>query len=534
MSSAPPVIGLELGVGEFRIVTSEAVYEIRVLPELVTANTVLGVVSQGPALGLGPVGVPTPVQTPGQTPAPTLGPALGASGLAQAEPTFFQEISQELFERVGQLARQLSVSVGEIPDLPPGDLSRTKADLEDAKGQLEEVVELTEKASMTIMDLADQIQADMDALNAQMKALSGLEFLLASKDGPGPISEPVAEPAPPAVSSLFLEKFAALKALAVRLTEAQEIPPEVEPEPLEAAVRTVFDLDAVFQTLYEFCTNEQVKEHIKAMREANAKGEFDAPAVEEELSVLSATLTPDDGFYNFPIPALLKMLYAHTASEQHKTSLKRMNQTVSGIFLENNLPVEGREMEVVQSPPSQVKPAVLSATPPPAAEDLASLAALVDELGRLLPSSAAAEGTPARLTDSGLTTILTADRDAVVGAVSASEKLIANTVAHLTHIMEALSFQDLSGQRIKKIVGLIGEIQVQLLSVLVSVNSKIKAHHDAPTIRRPKEETEKVAQAEVDKMLERLNAEPSDLKGPGAENRLDQSAVNDMLAQLGF
>jgi chemotaxis protein CheZ len=101
--------------------------------------------------------------------------------------------------------------------------------------------------------------------------------------------------------------------------------------------------------------------------------------------------------------------------------------------------------------------------------------------------------------------------------------------------MEALSFQDLSGQRIKKIVGLIGEIQVQLLSVLVAFDTKIKAHNDsqgAPP--RPKEETEKVAQAEVDKMLEKLSAEPSELQGPGAENRLDQGAVNDLLSQMGF
>ncbi|MDR2422585.1 MAG: protein phosphatase CheZ, partial [Deltaproteobacteria bacterium] len=100
----------------------------------------------------------------------------------------------------------------------------------------------------------------------------------------------------------------------------------------------------------------------------------------------------------------------------------------------------------------------------------------------------------------------------------------------------ALSFQDLSGQRIKKIVNLISEIQVQLLSLLVSVDSKIKAHKDSPAKPRPKEEADKVAQAEVDRMLEKLGGggEPSELKGPGAENRLDQGAVNDLLAELGF
>ncbi|MDR2613353.1 MAG: protein phosphatase CheZ, partial [Deltaproteobacteria bacterium] len=119
-------------------------------------------------------------------------------------------------------------------------------------------------------------------------------------------------------------------------------------------------------------------------------------------------------------------------------------------------------------------------------------------------------------------------------SIASSEKLIRNTTGHLTHIMEALSFQDLSGQRIKRIVGMISDIQVQLLSLLVAVDTKIKAHHDAPDAQRPKEETEKVAQEEVDRMLERLSAESSELKGPGAENRLDQGAVNDLLSQLGF
>ena len=131
------------------------------------------------------------------------------------------------------------------------------------------------------------------------------------------------------------------------------------------------------------------------------------------------------------------------------------------------------------------------------------------------------------------------DRDVIVSAVAASDSLIKNTTRHLTRIMEALSFQDLSGQRIKKIVNLISDIQVQLLTLLVSVDSKIKAHKDSPAKARPKEETDKVAQAEVDRMLEKLAGgpavgEPSELKGPGADNRLDQGAVNDLLAELGF
>ncbi|MDR2368177.1 MAG: protein phosphatase CheZ [Deltaproteobacteria bacterium] len=542
MSDNPPVIGFELGVGEFRIVTPEAIYQIRVLPELITANTNLGVIAY---------------QTPGATPAPqaqaaaapqSAEPQAADPGPAQAERNFFQEISQELFDSVGQLARQLSVSVTELPDVAQGaDLTKTGADLEDAKGQLEEVVELTEKASMTIMDLADQIQADMNDLNGQMSALNNLESLLGATPGEaGP--EPLAGGGQPAVPKAFMDKFVEIQAFIDSFgapageapagePPADEVAPTVEPEPEAAEPQTIvaFDLDVVFQTLYEFCTNESVKDHIKSMREGNQAGQFKTDAVERELSIQAESLTPDEGFYNFPIQGLLKLLYANTAVTGFKDTLKKMNQTVDSIFLENNLPVEGREETIAPTPPEPVaapEPAPAPAAgPAPAvtAEDMRELGAMFHELEDLLPREGTGEGVAM-----GYASIPLADRDAIIHTISTSDALIKNTSTHLTHIMEALSFQDLSGQRIKKIVNLISEIQVQLLTLLVSVNSKIKAHHETPTVIRPKEEREKVAQAEVDKMLEKLSGEPSDLKGPGAEGRLDQGAVNDLLAQLGF
>ncbi|MDR0622703.1 MAG: protein phosphatase CheZ [Deltaproteobacteria bacterium] len=535
MSDNPPVIGFELGVGEFRIVTPEAIYQIRVLPELITANTNLGVIS---------------AQAPAQAVPSQAAPVADQAQAVSSDHAFFQEISQELFDSVGQLARQLSVSVTELPGVPQGtDLSKTGADLEDAKGQLEEVVELTEKASMTIMDLADQIQADMNDLNSQMSALNNLESLLvASPEGAPTPSGPGGAGAggSGAVSKDFLDKFVEVQAFVESLGGPAEEVGEVEPIPEiepagEPQTVIVFDLDVVFQTLYEFCTNESVKDHIKGMREANEKGQFNAAAIETELSAQAENLEVDEGFYNFPIPGLLKLLYANTTVEDYKNTLKKMNQTVDSIFLENNLPVEGRQ-ETIEAPPVLAKPVAVPAAAPvpaPTAEDMVELTSLFHELEGLLPKAVTpglsdGSGGVAAAGGEGYASIPLADRDTIIQTVNASEALIKNTSTHLTHIMEALSFQDLSGQRIKKIVNLISEIQVQLLSLLVSVNSKIKAHHETPSVVRPKEEREKVAQAEVDKMLEKLTAEPSELKGPGAENRLDQGAVNDLLAQLGF
>ncbi|MDR2444036.1 MAG: protein phosphatase CheZ [Deltaproteobacteria bacterium] len=516
MSAKPPVIGFELGVGEFRIVTPEAVYQIRVLPELVAANTDLGVLVPQLTKGTPPAQGASFVPPVSNSLPHTVSTSPDGAG-------FFQEISEELFERVGQLARQLSVSVGELPALGQQDLSKTGHDLEDAKGQLEEVVELTEKASMTIMDLADQIQSDMDSLNRQMTDLSQLESLLSASN---------AEPSEASDSESnghqgpsLIDKFNELKS-AVDLLESHE--PHVEIEPSEPHQTVVFDLGTVFQTLYEFCTNESVKDHIKAMIAANDQGQFDTQSALDQMGAQAASLEPDDGFYNFPIPALLKILYASTESDEYRKTLKKMNQTAGSIFLENNLPLEGRleTIEVTSSEPEPQPQATNDKSP------VDSVKALTDQLGQMLKSPPPAALTAP--TPDGYTSIPVADRDTILKTVATSEKLAKSTTLHLTHIMEALSFQDLSGQRIKKIVDLIGEIQVQLLSMLVSVNTKIKAHHESPTTVRPKEETEKVAQAEVDRMLEKLSAEPSDLKGPGAENRLDQGAVNDLLAQLGF
>ncbi|MDR1164336.1 MAG: protein phosphatase CheZ [Deltaproteobacteria bacterium] len=541
MSASPPVIGFELGVGEFRIVTPEAIYQIRVLPELVKANVGMGVVSPGaPARGGAPL-------SPG-------GEREVAPALPGHEGVFFQELSQELFDRVGQLARQLSISVTEIPQDGSDGLSRTGADLEDAKGQLEEVVEITEKASLKIMDLADLIQADVDNLNQQMRLLTSLEFLLepsalaGSGDAAAAESSAEASPAVPSESggdgAAFLGKFAELRSLVAALPEAgAEAAPAAtaanEPAPTAPVRKIVFSLDVVFQTLYEFCTNETVKSHIKTMREdCGDPAIFDIAAIGDELSALAESVGEDDGLYNFPIPALLKILYNHANSEEHRSNFKKMNQTLASIFLDAVLPLEGE----IQEAPAEAAPAAPAPEPTaakaPGAEpnDGARLKSLVAEMGDLIAQGEFPGAAPAGPAAAGAayTAILTKDRDAVVAAVAASDKLIQNTTSHLTHIMEALSFQDLSGQRIKKIVNLIGDIQVQLLSMLVAVDTKIKAHHDSPATPRPKEETEKVAQAEVDKMLEKLASEPSEMKGPGAENRLDQGAVNDLLSQLGF
>ena len=558
-SSTPPVIAFELGVGEFRIVTPEAVYQIKVCHDLVEA---------------------TRVDEPGSRPtAPTAdGPEPGS---------FFQEISEELFDKIGRLARKLSVSVEELPEqLEAPNLDETDQQLENAKGQLEEIVKITEKASMTIMDTADLIQTDMDELRSQLDILQNLD-LMAAPVSPGdlpaadsPALQVNISPKPP-VDPAFFDKLGELRIFIENLLNqaAAEAPPAAEPEapviaveaapepepaPSPPASQTIlvtrFDVDVVFQTLYELCTNESVKDHIKVMREAQNEA-FNTSAVADYLSELAPTVDEEDGFFNFPITAVLKSLYGATASEDFRLTLKKMNQTSASIFLDSVLPIEGETTEVEvpleaapepEPTPAPPTPPVAEAAPEPqtpaegggpstgcSLDDLKTIGDLAAELERL--GSALAAPVPAgesvQMVEGGplYTSILTRDRDTIVGTVKMAHTLIRQTGAHLTRILETLSFQDLSGQRIMKVVALIGDVQMQLLSILISVNAKLKVHQETGAMDAKSDSTEKLAQAEVDKALEKLSGGgPSSLLGPGSETRLDQGAVNDLLAQLGF
>jgi len=522
MSNSPPIIAFELGVGEFRIVTREAVYLIKVCPDLVEATR------------------------PGEAPAET--PAAAPAGIVsqnEAANTFFQELSQELFDKVGRLARRLSVSVEELPaEMPTKSLDDTGQQLEDAKGQLEEIIDITEKASMSIMDSADEIQDNLNQLRTNMDILKGLDFMAEAEAAAAPAGQAPHPSAPDSGPSL-LEKIKEINDLLDRFLpdgpgEAAPAPPAPPAAPASEKVTVVhFNVEAVFQTLYELCTNEAVKEHIRLMRESLAQA-FDSLAISGKLTELSGTVTVDDGFYSFPIPSVLKIIYGATASEEFRSVLKKMNQTAAGIFLDSVLPVEGEVMEIEAG--EEARPEAAPAAPAPAEpvqagevpaelRTLRTLTAELEALARARPAPTGGDGAG----DGLYTHILTQDRDALVKIVTQANELIHKTGRHLNRILETLSFQDLSGQRIKKVVSLMGDIQAQLLSILVSVDTKIKVHEASKDQAVDPENTEKMAQEEVDRALEKLmGAGPSDLLGPGAENRLNQNAVNDLLANLGF
>ncbi|MFH1134561.1 MAG: protein phosphatase CheZ [Pseudomonadota bacterium] len=551
MDSNLPVINLELNSGVFRIKTPDAIYNITVTQDSSLAKVVEKVVVRE-------------VQRQEAPPAPT------PRADSELEDMFFREISEEMYDEIGKLARQLSLSIKEIPGptLKGVDIKKTGIELEDAKGQLEDIVQMTEKATMDIMDLAESIQEDLQEVESTLGSLKEMEFMtLGEKDldwgsdvfeengADGPTDLDSGE-VTPAFLGMIIETETKLRNLIDQLPQAEALsagslapPPAVAPAvapPRKIIKKYSFDPDVVFQTLYELCTNETVKSHIKAMR-GDQKAAFDLKTVIQTLSDLAPTADVEDNFFNFPITSILKCLFEAASNEKYKQVLKKMNQTAANIFLDAVLPVEGQVTEEEVELPLEDIP-----LPSPAptggagvvgqvvsSETIQTLLDLIDKnLDHLekekkrLEDIGDKEAEP-REVDPDFTQVKNEDRETIIHSVDGTDQIVKRITNHLTGIMEALSFQDLSGQRIFKIVRLISDVQIQLLSLLVAFGAKIKQKKEVQVVS-PKE-VEQLAQDEVDKMMEKISqAANSDLAGPGGEGRLDQDEVDKMLANLGF
>jgi len=105
----------------------------------------------------------------------------------------------------------------------------------------------------------------------------------------------------------------------------------------------------------------------------------------------------------------------------------------------------------------------------------------------------------------------------------AVNKLLDLQEAHesdLTEIMTTLSFQDLTGQRIKRIIGALKKIESIVFDVYMSTGLIVKAHDQTP--EKGMDEIERETQQKV-----------TELKGP-SKDAASQGDVDDLLAQLGL
>lgn len=99
----------------------------------------------------------------------------------------------------------------------------------------------------------------------------------------------------------------------------------------------------------------------------------------------------------------------------------------------------------------------------------------------------------------------------------------------LTTLMTTLSFQDITGQRIKKVMGALKAIEESVLELYLASGLVMEGAEKEP------EKEAGTLQEEAQKAVEdfRNSRKGSELKGPD-KNAPSQAAIDDMLAQLGL
>ncbi len=521
-----PEINLEICSGFFRIPTEEAIYNITVLESSGGSATriVEKIVEVEKAAETAPQG--------------EAAPALGIAPGVELGDDFYKQLSQDVFQDIGQLAKSLSST---IMDLPAEDRRGKRVELDEAgekiehaKRQLQDIVDLTEKATMEIMDHVEQVQSQTDGVQDLLSMLKDHAAFKVTEGG----EEGVEETAGVALEEYGEKRQAlednvvkALELVAALREEQAAAPPSAPPEPVAAPaatrVRYLFDIDVVFQTLYELCTNETVKTHITSAREAAATI-FDRDSFLDLLTDKVSSMEPDgDNFFNVPMTDVFSSLLTSCSDEKIQNLLKRMDQNQSSIFLDQFLPLEAPATEEVEAEgeaeavPVAETPVETEGVENPRLAELDALLAASRELAVDLAQPVAGTG------GGGVGGMSKEDQTEIFSKIESAFELSSNICADISRITEVLSFQDLSGQQILKIIKLLSDFQIQLLGIVVSFGSQLKHKEEAKSLTV--EETKKLAQEDVDSYLKSLTTDEV-----GGEGSLDQDSINKMLEDMGF
>ncbi|MBA3003763.1 MAG: chemotaxis protein CheZ [Desulfurivibrio sp.] len=531
-------VNLEISAGFFRISTDTVVYNITVLggQESGATQVVRNILAEEKP--------PVPVLSPPESEAGGMELPL-QPGTAEGD-DYYKKVSNDIFNDIGKLAKSLSSTMGEIP-MEDRRMKRVELDeagekIEDAKNQLHDIVSMTERATMEIMDQVEKVQNQTDGVK---------ELLLSLKTHNAFQTELIAngeEGAQSAAVTLqnLQEKIGQANALIAGLQEgsgvaATEAPSEEVLDLAEAApemvkrTRYLFVLDTIFQTMYELCTNETVKTHITGARKKSEEF-FDQNSFVEAMGEKIKDLEPDsDNFFTIPLSDVLSALLTSCSDQKTQNLLKKMDLNQAEIFLDQSLPLEVPPTEEIEEVvPSAAAPAQPEAAASAAPTTVQVVDPRVAELGSMLAESLALAGD---LTENlaqmqsgqvpGMSKMTIEDQNEIFTKIEDAFNVASAITEDISRITEALSFQDLSGQQILKIIKLLTDFQVQLLAIVVSFGSQLKIKEKNAKITA--EESKVIAQEDVDKYLNSMTTGEV-----GGEGSLDQNAVNDLLHGLGF
>ncbi len=487
MSNGKPVeLSLELGEGACRVMVDGLALNI--------------------ALKAPKGGMPLPAAAP--VPQLTQGNGAETQRLSE-ELDYYRQISHDIYGELGQLAKKLNLS---LQDLTLADVVRSQIDspgehLDMARIQVNDVLEMTEKATLNILDLVEQIREDCEDVRQQLINLGPH----VDDWGAGPGVEKGPAPA------VWGEETKAL--VAQILAQGEELNRQFQAQPGEAPPAEEggslhFPLAEILQIVLEFCGNEALKQHLKAV--IAKQGEiFPTQEVEAAIRKLAASQPEEDGFSQFPVEEILKVLQSTCQDNRVKELFTKMLASAGKLFPMPVLPLEGHPVEA-------------AAAPAPIAPQKPSFLPLWEDFFQKIQKLAAQAETPPEVP---------VPAEAPVGEekIQKTISVLDRITTCLSRIMEALAFQDLSGQRLLQVLKLLRQIQLQILTMVVAAGTKLKKKAEQRGITL--EESGLLAQDEIDRLMVTVTPASSSSEAPSVaveEQVLDQEAINDLLTNMGF
>lgn len=236
-------ISVVLGYGDFSLRLNGVTMNVRVQ----NANGDGSTANLGKDLGISAAN--GALQAPAVLPDPTASDPVTATHLT-AEANYYRQASQEIYAGLGKLAKEIYLSLQDISMveiLQTGKVSPGER-LHQVRSQVTDVMEMTEKATLNILNLVEQIQEDCLEVQGHLRQLSGgnLAPLTAA---------PSESPAALALCSRLLTQGEAIDRL-IRVHFQEGDSPEAP---------VSFQLRDVLQILLEFCGAEAVKPHLKSV-----------------------------------------------------------------------------------------------------------------------------------------------------------------------------------------------------------------------------------------------------------------------------
>jgi chemotaxis regulatin CheY-phosphate phosphatase CheZ len=414
----------------------------------------------------------------------------------------YRHVSQEIYEGLGKLAKDINLS---IQDLSLAELIQTTMGspgehLDQARNQVTDVLLMTEQATLNIMDLVEEIREDCQTVQSSLLSLT--------ESSPGPAAELSPEDAPGEDEESLWDQVLSQAEAFDRLLHPGEAG-----EVSAAAGAPSFSLAEVLQILLEFCTNEKVKQHLKAVQ-SKQDAIFQGPEAERALNLLAAGAPQADGFYQLPLEPVLELLKSHCDDERVRELFTKMATSADKLFPVTALPLEAKELEEAfpeDSPEFQGNPELESHW-----EELRHSLELLSARRQAKPGAGAVRGPGCQ------------DAAEVQTVLDSVNRITQN----LSRIIEALSFQDLSGQRLLKILKIIRQLQVQVLTLLVAAGDRLPTKLDGQAPAPPQSDQ---AREELDRLLTSVVPGVSESAAVETEEQpLDQNAINDILTTMGF